>query len=215
MLLPRLLRSISSAFAAALVAACSDPVAAPTARQSLAASRHDAARATEGSTEALEYHAADFVVTAAGGTFSVAGIRVFFPPNAVCDPRTAGYGPATWDAPCAVLTAPIAIHADVRTRGGPSASTWIQFTPDLRFAPVALGRPNVSITMKLPGRTPDRSSSPRILWLPSPGAMPIDEGEDDPALRTALLPDGFTSRRIKHFSGYVISTGHDGAPPVP
>src|SRR5215218_8507483 len=42
---------------------------------------------------------AEFTVDKFGGWFVAGYHAVYFPPNAICDPATSGYGPALWDAP--------------------------------------------------------------------------------------------------------------------
>ncbi|GAC1653913.1 MAG: hypothetical protein NVS4B3_17400 [Gemmatimonadaceae bacterium] len=161
-----------------------------------------------------ESSSADFALTPAGGTWAVGGTTVTFPPNVVCDPRVSGYGPTEWDKPCVVLRTPIAIHADAGSLGTDGTATWVRFIPELRFTPAATSDREVWIQMRLPNgwsRSPAAISA--ILWVPTVGAAPVDEALGDPGLRTVILSDGYAARQIKHFSGYVISTGYDGSTP--
>jgi hypothetical protein len=45
-----------------------------------------------------------------------------------------------------------------------------------------------------------------ILWSPAIGVPGIDESLEDPSLRTYVL-GGYAYRRIKHFSGYNVTSG--------
>jgi hypothetical protein len=47
-----------------------------------------------------------------------------------------------------------------------------------------------------------------ILWSPAIGVPGIDESLEDPSLRTYVSPwSGYAYRRIKHFSGYNVTSG--------
>ncbi|GAC1478174.1 MAG: hypothetical protein NVS1B4_21690 [Gemmatimonadaceae bacterium] len=158
---------------------------------------------------------ADFTVTPTGGVFALGKHSVRFPAAAICDPSTSTYGPTEWKTPCETLDRPIRIHAELRTDAGRS---WVDFTPSLRFVPTSDPARYVVLTMSLTdgtnGDRDDRSIAgpavaPPILWTPFIGAPGIDEALLDPTLRTQLCPDGTcATRRIEHFTGYVIATGY-------
>src|SRR5688572_5743159 len=87
------------ALAVALLAACSDAPtspAAPDAAPALAPrGPHLAVSASaSGSTSVFTYGPGTSVTVSAGS------YRLALPANAVCEPRTSGYGPGTWDLPC-------------------------------------------------------------------------------------------------------------------
>ncbi|GAC1683225.1 MAG: hypothetical protein NVS9B3_01070 [Gemmatimonadaceae bacterium] len=147
----------------------------------------------------------DFVVTPSGGQFALGETAVTFPARSICDPATSGYGPSVWDVPCAPVDAAIAIHAVVRSAGD---SSTVQFTPALRFVPSQSPGGYVSITMTLPHVT-GTAATPAVAidWLPVPGGVRVDERPTDSTLVTTPLTGGAATRRIKHFSGYIISTG--------
>lgn len=149
---------------------------------------------------------ADFTVDPRGGVFYVGNNAVVFPANSVCDPVTSGYGAVLWDAPCATITQPIRIHAEVR--GGA-----VDFSPELRFAPSSNPANWVWMVMYTPEATQVQGVS--ILFAPSLGAPPVNDALADPTLRTYVDPSGRASfRRIKHFSGYVVSLGDKCDPSV-
>ncbi|GAC1479082.1 MAG: hypothetical protein NVS1B4_23360 [Gemmatimonadaceae bacterium] len=147
----------------------------------------------------------EFVVTPAGGRFVLGPTAVSFPAGSICDPLTSGYGPTTWDAPCTPLTTPVAIHAVIRQAGD---SSTVDFSPALRFVPATAPDGYVTITMTLPHVAGDAPTpSVAIDWLPVVGGARVSERASDPTLVPILLTGGAATRRIKHFSGYIISTG--------
>ena len=152
---------------------------------------------------------ADFTVTQSGGTFQIGPHAIYFPPNSICDPATSGYGVSLWDTPCSTLNRPVRIHAEVRNVGG---LAFVDFSPELRFAPTRNANRWVWIWMRAPiDRSADSDSLKQtfnILWSPAPGLPGIDESLTDPTLKTRVLSsEGLVYRRIKHFSGYQISVG--------
>jgi hypothetical protein len=152
---------------------------------------------------------ADFTVTPSGGFFQMGKHGIVFPRNVICDPRTSSYGPEHWDDSCNVLREPIRIHAELRQQDG---REWIDFTPELRFKPSRWPFQWVWIYMKTDAATAP-SPSLDILWSPAIGVPGIDESIDDPTLRTFVSPwSGYAYRRIKHFSGYNVTSGYTSIP---
>ena len=149
---------------------------------------------------------ADITVTSTGGWFRLGNHGIFFPAGAICDPATSTYGPEHWDEPCDVTGEPVAIHAEVRTHDGRS---WVDFTPALRFAPSADSTQWVQIYLYSDGALdPDNLPEMTILWSSGIGDPGVDESVDDATQRTFVDVDqGIAFRRIKHFSGYSVSSG--------
>jgi hypothetical protein len=151
--------------------------------------------------------AADFVVGPWGGVYLAGNHAVVFPAQAICDPATSGYGPDKWDAPCTPLQTSLRVHAEVRRRDG---TTWVDFTPSLRFVPSNNPARWVWMAMYTPsaiGASGDLSSF-NVLWANQIGGATVDETPLDPSLRTYVDTwSGVSMRRIKHFSGYVIGSG--------
>lgn len=147
---------------------------------------------------------ADFTVTSSGGNFRMGKHAIVFPRNVICDPASSSYGREFWDADCAVLRAPIRIHAELRVQDG---REWVDFSPELRFKPSRYPFEWVWIYMRTDAALlPDRSL--QILWSPAIGVPGIDESLDDATLRTFVSPwSGYAYRRIKHFSGYNVTSG--------
>jgi hypothetical protein len=147
---------------------------------------------------------AEFTVDAGGGHFKLGKHRVWIPRNAICDPATSGYGPAYWDADCAVISAPIRMRAELRQQDG---REWIYFTPHVRFRPSSNPFQWVWMYMRTDAAV-ERDQPPTILWSPDYGLPGIDESLSDPTLRTLVNPWlGIVYRRIKHFSGYNVTAG--------
>ncbi len=138
----------------------------------------------------------DFTVTPAGGVFFVGRNAVVFPANSICDPSTSSYGAGTWDDACTPLTTPLKIHATLRSA---NAGTWIDFKPSIRFVPSQSSHEWVYIYM---------ASTHAILFAPTLGAAGVDDAAADATVRTFLHSGkGYTLRRIKHFTGYMTSSG--------
>ena len=138
----------------------------------------------------------DFTVTPAGGVFFLGRNAIVFPANAICDPAASSYGAGTWDDTCVPLTTPLTIHAKVRTA---VAGTWVDFTPSLRFVPSDDSHQWVYMYM---------STKNPILFAPSLGALGVDDASADATVKTYFdSRKGATLRRIKHFTGYMTSSG--------
>lgn len=153
----------------------------------------------------------DFTVTPAGGVFFIGNNAVVFPAHSICDPAKSSYGAGTWDSPCVALNSPLKVHASVRTA---KLGTWVDFTPSLRFVPSHDSRKWVYMYMYSPnviGATDLSKYS--ILFAPTMGAAGIDEASSDATLRTYVDTwGGITMRRIKHFTGYINSSGRSCDP---
>jgi hypothetical protein len=150
---------------------------------------------------------ADFTVGPQGGVYFVGNHAVVFPKLSICDPATSTYG--DWDAACKTIGKPIRIHAEVRTANG---RTWVDFSPELRFAPSADPSRWVWMYMYTPEVRGARGDLSRfnILYAQSIGGITVDDAVSDPTLRTYVdTRTGVSMRRIKHFSGYTASAGRD------
>lgn len=147
---------------------------------------------------------ANFTVTPSGGYFRMGKHGIVFPRNVICNPATSSYGREFWDAKCDVLRTPIRIRAELRVQDG---REWIDFSPALRFKPSRKPFEWVWIYMRTPAAR-DGDNSLNILWSPAIGIPGIDESLEDPSVRTYVSPwTGYAYRRIKHFSGYNVTSG--------
>jgi hypothetical protein len=199
------------------LAGCRDDVVSPAASSQLAAPRGVApapmSLAPQGrpalalSGGAADSASVDFSVGPNGGIFFAGNHAVVFPAQSVCDPATSAYGPSTWDLPCAPLQTLLRVHAEVRRVNG---STWVDFTPSLRFVPSTNPSRWVWMVMYTPevtNATADLSGF-NILWANRIGGATVDETPNDSTLRTYVDTWlGISMRRIKHFSGYAIAGG--------
>jgi len=158
---------------------------------------------------------ATFTVTAAGGSFDVGMFTVNFPANSICDPNTSGYGPGTWDSPCNTLadgqSVTVTATYGFTLRGGPV----VDFATNLRF------NPKTTVTISTDAYAPVLTFF-RNYWLGNPdalryfgmyytsdfGATGLTDAGLDASLGTHVnLTTGIVWRRIKHFSGYNVSSG--------
>lgn len=153
---------------------------------------------------ASDSSSADFTVSPSGGSFRMGNHEIVFPKNAICDPARSGYGPQLWDVDCEPLKDAIRIHAELRVQDG---REWVDFSPELRFKPSGSPSNWVWIYMHTPAAT-QPGASLNILWSPAIGVPGIDESLSDPTLRTYVNASlGYAYRRIKHFSGYNVTSG--------
>jgi hypothetical protein len=193
----------------AFVAGCRDNIVAPAAAPSgapapmmLAPDDRPSLSLSGGSSDNAS---TDFTVGPSGGVFFVGNHAVVFPANSICDPATSGYG--DWDAPCRTLKTPLQIHAEVRREMG---RTWVDFSPELRFAPSDKPSKWVWMFMYAPEAVGAQGDLSRfnILYAASIGGATVDDALTDATLRTYVdTRSGLLVRRIRHFSGYTASSG--------
>ena len=194
-------------FAALVVVGCSDQPSAPEAT----ASSEESPFLKVYPTYAADGKSADIIVEPSGGYFTLGKHVIAFPANSICDPALSTYGVSEWDAPCAPITTPIHIHAELREQDG---RTWIDFSPELRFVPSDNEAEWVYLFMRTnaaEGKYLTSKNAPAILWSPAIGVPGVDESLDDPTLKTKWDRRlGGVYRRIKHFSGYNVYSGRSG-----
>lgn len=212
-----MLRTLATSVAVVAVAGCSDATTSP---------RDVSTRAlSPGGVPTLDispslwfssYRTASFTLTSDGGRFSICDglYTIDFPANSVCDPATNSYGPETWDLPCTTLKAGQSITLNA-TYGFTSHGLSIDFSPAMRFNPNTEVR--ISTGVYAPVLTTFASyfaAYPSTLhFLGIYYAPGLDlTGKTDAAFDSSLithvnLSTGLVWRRIKHFSGYSITTG--------
>ena len=126
---------------------------------------------------------------------------VSLPANSICDPATSGYGQDLWDTPCTPLQTPITIHAAWNSKLG---HAFVQFSPDLRFVPTSDPSRYVTITMKDYVQLDSTARYP-IYWLRPSDSTWVDEGLVDSSENPVMDVQGNkVTRRLKHFSGYLV-----------
>jgi len=155
-------------------------------------------------------------ISPAGGTYHVGDFDVVIPAGAVCDPRTTAYGPAHWDSECAPANRDITVQVVAETH---KDRVSIDFKPDLRFRPsagwvtVRTAAYSNLLTSDAVRQMPGNSSyfsNFVMLYVPSGGQAHIDEvrSTGDPSLVTHVdRATGIVWRRVKHFSGYMVTAG--------
>ena len=128
---------------------------------------------------------------------------IYFPAHSICDPATAGYAPTLWDAACQPLTKPITITARWKHKGGHG---YVDFEPSLRFVPASAHDTGRWVILSMYDRKMLKdAASYRILYHAGDDLW-IDESLTDPTLCAWLdRQHSMVYRRIKHFSGYMIT----------
>lgn len=126
------------------------------------------------------------------------------PANAVCTLATTSYGPSEWNNACVPETLPVTITAVVKNAATNHPS--IEFAPAMRFNPATSVKLNLSVT--------DAATLNNMTVMKYCGPFStvcVDESLTDASLLTTInAAAGTVSRRIKHFSGYVVA--ENGAP---
>jgi hypothetical protein len=128
---------------------------------------------------------------------------LYMPANVTCDPASSGYGSAFWDQPCARAKTPIQVTATWSVKGGRPV---ISFSPDLRFAPSNHERDWVKLSLRDPKET-NAALYYAILWYDKKLGRWVDESVADPTLKARVEGEHLVSRRVKHFSDWLLWSG--------
>ena len=121
------------------------------------------------------------------------------PANSICELGTSKYGPSHWDAKCTPEARPVTITAIVRNASTDHPS--IQFEPAMRFNPETVVTLSLFVT---DAATLSNMAVVKYCGRFAPSC--VDESLTDPSVKTTINKTaGSLSRRIKHFSGYVVS----------
>ncbi len=135
------------------------------------------------------------------------GNAITFPAGSVCE-TSSSYGATEWDSPCTASRK--SIKVDVTAWLDAAGHARVDFQPHLRFVPSVLPSDWVNITFT----DMQASLSPwyNILYCPKNNYACYDESKTDPTLVTVRnAVNGQVTRRIKHFSGYMVGAGDDGS----
>lgn len=120
------------------------------------------------------------------------------PANSICS-LTSSYGPSEWNSACAAQTLPVTIVATIRNANTNKPS--IDFQPAMRFSP---DKP-VVLTLQVTNAA-TLSNMAKLLYCGPFSATCVDESTADATLASQVNKSSNTvSRRIKHFSGYVVA----------
>ena len=135
-----------------------------------------------------------------------AGNSLTFPAGSVCDPALSTYGPTQWDNPCIAATSPVTVSVKAWLNG--TGHPQVDFSPNLRFVPSTL--PTGWVNIAFSDYAASLNPLFKILYCSSTTGTCIDESTTDPTLLTVSNPvTGTVTRRIKHFSGYLVGAGGD------
>lgn len=133
-----------------------------------------------------------------------AGNYIIFPAHSLCDPYTSTYGVTEWDNPCTPATSKFTVN--VKGWLDASGNPHLDFSPGVRFVPTLdpAGWVNMSFTDSYAALNPWYN----ILYCPTVGESCINEALSDPTMATVTDPlTGRLTRRVKHFSGYMVGAG--------
>jgi hypothetical protein len=135
-------------------------------------------------------------------SLSLGASHLAIPANAICDLATSSYGMAYWNDACTPQTAPLTITAMVTNAG--TDHPRVDFQPALRFSPSA------QVNLYLSVSDQATLNNTRVVKYCTETSC-IDESVYDEALRSYVDVEHFVVfRRIKHFSGYLVSSFADG-----
>lgn len=179
--------------AAVLVAACAGETTAPAARISAPV---EAAKALSGAVDGVyTFH----VDPRRDQTLRFGDSYLELPANSICDNDRSSYGPEYWNSPCATETQSLNITVIVRNSKTNNPS--VDFAPAMRFSPTKA----VQLTIDVTNAT-TLSNMTTMLYCGPFYKTCIDESTTDRSLVTSLdRRQNTVSRRIKHFSGYVVA----------
>jgi len=151
-----------------------------------------------------------------GGTYHVGDFDIVMPAGAVCDPATTKYGARYWDDDCTPAGRSITVNVIAKKQG---KNVSVDFQPDLRFRPAAgwvviqTSAYSDLLTSSAVRQLPSKSGffeNFSIQYAPTGGGRQINEfrSTGDPSLLTRVdLRSGLVWRRVKHFSGYIVTLG--------
>jgi len=157
---------------------------------------------------------ATFTLTSVGGTYRIGDFYTLtVPANGVCS-LSSLYGPGTWDSPCTTLGDGESITVTA-TYGITGNGASVDFSPALRFNPARQTTLSTSLYSNVLTTASDFfASHPSALrffgmyYEASLGSSVVTDAAIDPSLVTHVnLSTGLVWRRVKHFSGYTVTTG--------
>lgn len=136
-----------------------------------------------------------------------AGNSIVFPAGSLCDPDHSTYGAGEWDNACPVATSPVTIE----TKAWLDAQGYahVDFSRHVRFVPTA--NPAGWIMLSLDAYGADVNLWTKMVYCQTEQLSSCsDESIADPTLATLTNPvTGQLTRRVKHFSGYSLTSGRD------
>jgi hypothetical protein len=135
-----------------------------------------------------------------------AGNSIVFPAHSLCDLNST-YGGGQWDKPCVEATTPVTVNVTAWLDAQGYAH--VDFDKHVRFVPT--DDPSGWVMLSLYDYGALTTPWTKINYCPSSEAAScIDESINDPSVATVKDPTtGLLIRRVKHFSGYSLTSGRD------
>ena len=177
---------------AMLLAACAGETTAPAARTLVPTEANKALLGAEDKTYT-------FVVDPnRSQTLSFGKSHLDLPANSICDIAKSEYGPAYWNSPCHLAKWTVMITATIRNAH--TSNPRVDFEPALRF------NPNTNVNLSLFVSDTETLNNVLVVKYCTSTSHCVDESLTDASLVTTVNKSlQEVSRRIKHFSGYVVS----------
>ena len=140
-------------------------------------------------------------------TIKLGASSLDLPASSVCTLATTSYGPTKWNDACVPESLPVTITAVVKNAATNHPS--IEFAPAMRFNPAT------SVKLHLYVTNAETLTNMTVMKYCGPfAAVCVNEAATDLSLQTVVNAQaGLVSRRIKHFSGYVVAENGDAAGP--
>ena len=174
-----------------MAGACADSTVAPDAAQ-VAAFKAPAAFTRGGGSQTFR------VNNSQGITQRIGANVINIPAGAICS-LTSSYGATEWDKPCQPLQGSVLITATVLYDD--EDRPYVDFQPAMRFAP------NKEVRLFLKNGRSKQATELSVNYCDAVGIC-VDESLTDPTLRTTRVGQTpYMTRRVKHFSGYMIAVG--------
>lgn len=191
---------------AMLAAGCSDSTVAPKAGSVDATIRGGGSTAALTGTDTLRF---SFVIDPNQTTYYNlgAGNSITFPAGSLCDPDRSSYGIGEWNNACPVATSAVTVN----TKGWLDAAgqPHLDFDRHVRFVPTDNPAGWVMLTLSDYGTGIDLWSKIAYCQTELLSSC-VDESIADPTVATVTNPvTGKLTRRVKHFSGYSLTSGRD------
>lgn len=197
-------QALALALTAMLAAGCADSAAAP--KASVVDSTIPGGGATAALTGADTLRFSFVIDPSRTITYYLgAGNTIVFPAHSLCDPAKSSYGFGEWDKSCTLATSPITIQTKAwLDRAG---LAHIDFDRHVRFVPTT--NPAGWVVLSLYDYGASTTPWTKIAYCQNAQQSAcIDEAKVDPTLATVKNPvTGQYLRRLKHFSGYSLTSG--------
>ena len=124
---------------------------------------------------------------------------LYLDPGAICDLKSS-YGPTTWDKDCRALRGWVTITATMFE--GPNGESYIDFQPAMRFSP----KKRAYLFLRATRANAETQMKRLLVEYCNDLGYCVDESLTDPSLKPFRVAQySIVGRRVKHFSGYVLT----------